>query len=332
MRIGAFLYLCGKFNKMSEKLGIPSVDLADFLSGDTQRKNQFVQDLGAAYEEIGFVALKNHRLSDALSNELYQEVQSFFGLDEDQKKKYEIAGLAGQRGYTGFGKEHAKGRNTGDLKEFWHFGQYVEDNDPIAQEYPANVEVQELDRFNAVGKEAYQTLEDTGRDMLRALALYLGLDEVYFDQHIHNGNSILRPIHYPPITEEPKDAVRAAEHEDINLITLLMGASADGLQVLNKQGEWVGVTALPGQIIVNVGDMLQRHTNNKLRSTTHRVVNPPKEAWGNSRFSIPFFLHPRSEMPLNCLESCVDAENPKAYQDITAGEYLNERLREIGLK
>jgi isopenicillin N synthase-like dioxygenase len=317
---------------MSEKLGIPSVDLADFLSGDAQRKANFVQDLGKAYEEIGFVALKNHRLSDALSAELYQEVQNFFGLEEAQKKQYEIEGLAGQRGYTGFGKEHAKGRNTGDLKEFWHFGQYVEDNDPIAKEYPANVEVAELPRFNAVGKEAYQTLEDTGRDMLRALALYLGLDEFYFDAHIHNGNSILRPIHYPPITEEPKDAVRAAEHEDINLITLLMGASADGLQVLNKQGEWIGVTALPGQIIVNVGDMLQRHTNNKLRSTTHRVVNPPKEAWGSSRFSIPFFLHPRSEMPLNCLANCIDSSKPKQYEDITAGEYLNERLREIGLK
>ncbi len=317
---------------MSEKLGIPSVDLADFLSDDAQRKANFVQDLGKAYEEIGFVALKNHRLSDALSAELYQEVQNFFGLEEAQKKQYEIEGLAGQRGYTGFGKEHAKGRNTGDLKEFWHFGQYVEDNDPIAKEYPANVEVAELPRFNAVGKEAYQTLEDTGRDMLRALSLYLGLDEFYFDAHIHNGNSILRPIHYPPITEEPKDAVRAAEHEDINLITLLMGASADGLQVLNKQGEWLGVTALPGQIIVNVGDMLQRHTNNKLRSTTHRVVNPPKEAWGNSRFSIPFFLHPRSEMPLNCLENCIDSTKPKQYEDITAGEYLNERLREIGLK
>lgn len=317
---------------MSEKLGIPSVDLADFLSGDAQRKANFVQDLGKAYEEIGFVALKNHRLSDALSAELYQEVQHFFGLEEKQKKQYEIDGLAGQRGYTGFGKEHAKGRNTGDLKEFWHFGQYVEDNDPIAKEYPANVEVAELPRFNAVGKEAYQTLEDTGRDMLRALALYLGLDEFYFDAHIHNGNSILRPIHYPPITEEPKDAVRAAEHEDINLITLLMGASADGLQVLNKQGEWLSVTALPGQIIVNVGDMLQRHTNNKLRSTTHRVVNPPKEAWNSSRFSIPFFLHPRSEMPLNCLENCIDPNNPKQYEDITAGEYLNERLREIGLK
>lgn len=317
---------------MSEKLGIPSVDLAEFLSGDPKRKAEFVESLGKAYEEIGFVALKNHRLSDALSSQLYQEVQEFFSLEEETKRLYEIEGMAGQRGYTGFGKEHAKGRNTGDLKEFWHFGQYVEDNDPIAKEYPENVIVKELPKFNSIGKEAYQTLEDTGRDILHALALYLGLDEFYFDAHIHNGNSILRPIHYPPITEEPKDAVRAAEHEDINLITLLMGASADGLQVLNKQGEWVGVTALPGQIIVNVGDMLQRHTNNRLRSTTHRVVNPPKEAWAKSRFSIPFFLHPRAEMPLDCLEICIEDGKPKQYENITAGDYLNERLREIGLK
>lgn len=310
---------------------IPSVDLNDFLSGDPKRKEKFVKTLGQAYEQIGFVALKNHRLSDRLVESLYQQVQHFFNLEEATKKKYEIEGLAGQRGYTSFGQEHAKGRSTGDLKEFWHFGQYVEDEDSIKKEYPENVIVDELPEFNSVGKEAYQTLEQTGRDMLRALALYLGLHEKYFDPHIHNGNSILRPIHYPPITNEPQDAVRAAEHEDINLITLLMGASADGLQVLNKQGEWIGVTALPGQIIVNVGDMLQRHTNNKLRSTTHRVVNPPKEKWGESRFSIPFFLHPRSEMPLNCLEQCIDGANPKQYEDITAGEYLNERLREIGL-
>ncbi|MGB0978426.1 MAG: isopenicillin N synthase family dioxygenase, partial [Croceimicrobium sp.] len=198
--------------------------------------------------------------------------------------------------------------------------------------YPANVDVKELADFNSVGKEAYQTLEATGLDMLRALALYLGLDENYFDAHVHNGNSILRPIHYPPITEEPKDAVRAAEHGDINLITLLMGASADGLQVLNKANEWIPVTALPGQIIVNVGDMMQRHTNNKLRSTIHRVVNPPKEKWAQSRFSIPFFMHPRSEMPLNCLEECITENNPKAYEDITAGGFLEERLKEIGLK
>jgi len=317
---------------MSQSIGIPSVDLNDFLSGDPQRKNAFVQALGKAYEDIGFVALKNHRLSDELSAALYSEVKAFFNLPTDIKAQYEIEGIAGQRGYTGFGKEHAKGRNTGDLKEFWHFGQYVEDGDAIAQEYPENIEVAELPDFNRIGKEAYQTLEATGRDMLRALALYLGLEETYFDAHIHNGNSILRPIHYPPITEEPQDAVRAAEHEDINLITLLMGASADGLQVLNKAGEWIPVTALPGQIVVNVGDMLQRHSNNKLRSTTHRVVNPPREKWAESRFSIPFFLHPRSEMPLDCLPECVDATHPKQYEDITAGGYLDERLKEIGLK
>jgi len=317
---------------MSQSIGIPSVDLNDFLSGDPQRKNAFVQALGKAYEDIGFVALKNHRLSDELSAALYSEVKAFFNLPTDIKAQYEIEGIAGQRGYTGFGKEHAKGRNTGDLKEFWHFGQYVEDGDTIAQEYPENIEVAELPDFNRIGKEAYQTLEATGRDMLRALALYLGLEETYFDAHIHNGNSILRPIHYPPITEEPQDAVRAAEHEDINLITLLMGASADGLQVLNKAGEWIPVTALPGQIVVNVGDMLQRHSNNKLRSTTHRVVNPPREKWAESRFSIPFFLHPRSEMPLDCLPECVDATHPKQYEDITAGGYLDERLKEIGLK
>ena len=317
---------------MSDNQNIPSLNLADFLSGNEELKAKFVHDLGKAYEEIGFVSIKNHGLSDELCEGLYQQVQSFFELPEEIKLKYEIEGLAGQRGYTSFGKEHAKGRNTGDLKEFWHFGQYVEDNDPIAKEYPENVAVDELPVFNKVGKEAYQTLENAGRYMLRALALYLGLHENYFDDKIHNGNSILRPIHYPPITEEPKDAVRAAEHEDINLITLLMGASAEGLEVLNKKGEYIGVTALPDHIVVNVGDMLQRLTNNKLRSTTHRVVNPPKEKWGQSRFSIPFFLHPRSEMSLNCLEGCITDNNPKQYSNITAGEYLNERLQEIGLK
>jgi isopenicillin N synthase-like dioxygenase len=317
---------------MSNQVGIPSIDLADFLSGDETRKAKFVQELGHAYEDVGFVAVKNHTLSDSLSNRLYKEVQAFFTLPEAVKNGYEVEGLAGQRGYTSFGKEHAKGRSEGDLKEFWHFGQYVEDGDAIKKEYPENVEVKELPDFNKAGKEAYQSLQETGKHMLRAIALYLGLDEYYFDAKIHNGNSILRPIHYPPITHEPKSAVRAAEHEDINLITLLMGASADGLQVLNKQGEWIAVTALPEQLVVNVGDMLQRLTNNKLKSTTHRVVNPSRDKWGTSRFSIPFFLHPRSEMKLDCLPSCVTSEHNLHYPPITAGEYLDERLREIGLK
>ena len=311
---------------------IPSVDLSDFTEGNKETKAAFVKELGKAYEEIGFVAVKNHGLSDALCNELYAQVKGFFTLSKEEKEAYEIKGLAGQRGYVSFGKEHAKNKNEGDLKEFWHFGQTVEDNDPIKEEYPDNVQVNELPKFNAVGREVYQKLEETGRDMLRAIALHLNLDENYFDAKIHNGNSILRPIHYPPITHEPKDAVRAAEHEDINLITLLMGASADGLQVLNKSGEWISVTALPDQIVVNVGDMLQRLTNNKLKSTTHRVVNPPREKWGTSRYSIPFFLHPRSEVSLNCLPSCISESKPKNFSDITAGEYLEQRIKELGLK
>jgi isopenicillin N synthase-like dioxygenase len=317
---------------MNHTIGIPSVDLADFLSGDPKRKAQFVQALGKAYEDVGFVAVKNHTLSDDISSRLYKDVQAFFALPESVKATYEIEGLAGQRGYTSFGKEHAKGRSEGDLKEFWHFGQYVDDADPIKKEYPENVEVAEIPDFGKAGKAAYQAIEQTGKHMLRAIALYLGLEETYFDDKIHHGNSILRPIHYPPITHEPKSAVRAAEHEDINLITLLMGASADGLQVLNKQGEWIAVTALPEQLVVNVGDMLQRLTNNKLKSTTHRVVNPPKEKWGLPRYSIPFFLHPRSEMKLDCLPSCVTSEHNLHYPPITAGEYLDERLKEIGLK
>lgn len=312
--------------------GIPSIDLNDFLSGDDQRKEKFVQELGRAYEEIGFVAVKGHLLTDDTSSTLYQQVQNFFNLPLEKKVTFEDPEIAGQRGYVGFGKEHAKGRSEGDLKEFWHFGQTVEGDDPIRSEYPENIFVPELPAFNEYGIKAYKQLEETGKHMLRAIALYLGLDEFYFDAKIKNGNSILRPIHYPPITNEPKSAVRAAEHEDINLITLLMGASAEGLEVLNKQGEWVAITALPEQLVVNVGDMLQRLTNNKLKSTTHRVVNPPREKWGTSRFSIPFFLHPRSEMRLDCLESCVTSSYQLHYEPISAGEYLNERLREIGLK
>ena len=161
---------------------------------------------------------------------------------------------------------------------------------------------------------------------------YLELGEDYFSEHIHLGNSILRAIHYPPITSEPKSAIRAEQHEDINLITLLVGASAEGLEILSKQNEWLPIQADDGEIVVNVGDMLQRLTNDRLKSTTHRVVNPPREKWHTSRYSIPFFLHPKSQMSLACLDSCITTSNPKHYEDYTAGQYLDERLREIGLK
>ena len=314
---------------------IPSLDLADFTSGDPLRKNKFIQDLGAAYNNIGFVAVRNHYLTDALSDKLYSSIKKFFALSDSIKQKYEIPGLAGQRGYIGKGKEHAKGRNTGDLKEFYHIGQEVQDNDPIKNEYPDNVWPVEQPDFAEIGLDVYRRLEKTGVQMLKAIALYLNLPEDYFDAKVKNGNSILRPIHYFPIENPdsvPADAVRAAEHGDINLITLLMGASADGLQVLRKDGRWIPITALPEQLVVNVGDMLERLTNKKLKSTIHRVVNPPRHLMNNPRYSIPFFMHPRSEMDLTCLPNCVDAEHPKLWEDITAGDFLNQRLKEIGLK
>ncbi len=310
---------------------IPSVDLADFISGDPKRKQKFVDEIGKAYEEIGFVALKNHFLDNDLEENLYKEVKTFFDLPLEVKKKYEIEGLAGQRGYISFGKEHAKGKKEGDLKEFWHFGQEPAADANLTEEYPENVQVAELKNFNKVGMEAYRMLEKTGIYVLRALALYIGLEEHYFDHWASNGNSILRPIHYPPITEEPKGAVRAGAHGDINLITLLMGASTGGLQVLRKDGEWIDAVPQEDELVINVGDMLERHTNNKLRSTIHRVINPPKDQWDKPRYSIPFFMHPRSEMRLDCLEECIDEENPKQYEDITAGDFLHQRLVEIGL-
>lgn len=312
-------------------MAIPTVDLADFLSGDAQKKKNFVAALGKAYEEVGFVGVKNHGLTDDLIEDLYSYVQQFFSLPLTQKKQYEKEELAGQRGYTSFGKEHAKGSDAPDLKEFYQYGQVPRDNFN-EEEYPPNVEVDEVIGFNKTFENAYRSFEKSGKAMLQAIALYLGLNEFYFDDYVHNGNSILRAIHYPPITSEPKSAIRAEQHEDINLITLLIGASADGLEILNNNNEWVPVTSLPEQIVVNVGDMLQRLTNNKLKSTTHRVVNPKREFWHTSRFSIPFFLHPKSSMSLECLASCVDENHPKKYEDATAGEYLDERLREIGLK
>lgn len=316
-------------------VNIPRLDLNDYIQGnDAQRKN-FSDGIGKAFNETGFVTIANHGMSKELMAELYVEVKKLFELSEDIKKKYEIVELAGQRGYTSKGREKAKDSNTPDLKEFWQVGQFVEGEVMPKDEYPDNIMVDELPRFNEITKEVFKKLEFAGTHILRAIAVYLGLEESYFDAKIKNGNSILRGIHYFPIADPDSlspDAVRAGAHEDINLITLLIGASADGLEVLTREGDWYPIKAHVDDIVVNVGDMLQRLTNNKLKSTTHRVVNPPRELMGTSRYSVPFFLHPRSEMSLACLDSCIDAENPKAYDDYTAGQYLDERLREIGLK
>jgi isopenicillin N synthase-like dioxygenase len=312
---------------------IPSLDLAVFCKGTPAQRKEFVTRLGEAYSNIGFVAIRNHFLQEGVRSRLYNAIQTFFALPDDVKNKYEIRGLAGQRGYTTKGREHAKGRNTGDLKEFYHVGQEGDDSD-LAY-YPANVWPEEVPGFRNAALEAFRALEETGLYMLRAIALYLDLEESYFDERVRGGNSILRPIHYFPIDDPdsvPADAVRAAEHGDINLITLLMGASAEGLEVLRRDGKWIAITALPEQLVVNVGDMLERLTNGRLRSTIHRVVNPPRERMNTPRYSIPFFMHPRSEVDLSCLASCIDDDHPKRFVDITAGEFLDQRLAEIGLK
>lgn len=320
---------------MTENVNIPRLDLHDYINGTPQQKKRFSDEIGRAYNDTGFVTIANHGMTQELMDELYTEVKKFFSLPEEIKKKYEKAELAGQRGYTSKGKEKAKDSKTPDLKEFWQRGQEVTDGDPVKNEYPDNLLVDELPQFNKITREVYERLEYAGKYLLRAIAVYLGLPEEYFDDKVHNGNSILRAIHYFPIEDPeslPPDAVRAGAHEDINLITLLIGASADGLEVLTRDGEWFPVKANAEDIVVNVGDMLQRLTNNKLRSTTHRVVNPPRELMKTSRYSVPFFLHPKSNMDLTCLDSCIDENHPKAYANITAGEYLDERLREIGLK
>ncbi len=308
---------------------IPSLDISDFTSGDPARKSQFVQDLGTAFNNIGFVCIKNHGLSEDLRLKLYDSVQQFFKQPDDVKKKYEFPELSGQRGYIGKGKETAKGFKVADLKEFYHVGQPAPEG-----EMPHNIFPEEVPEFKEYTLKVYETFENTGKTLLRAIAVYLGLDENYFEDKVRNGDSILRALHYFPLDPAtvPDGAVRAAAHGDINLITLLMGASAEGLEVLRRDGKWIAITALPDQIVVNVGDMLDRLTNHNLKSTIHRVVNPPREKMNTSRYSIPFFMHPRGDMNLTCLESCVDANHPKLYVDMTAGEFLNERLIELGLK
>ncbi|MDB5240747.1 MAG: flavonol synthase, partial [Spirosoma sp.] len=277
----------------------------------------------------GFVAIRNHGLTDDVTKRLYESAQAFFSAPDPVKQQYEHPELNGQRGYIGKGKETAKGFKVADLKEFYHIGQ----PEPMG-DMPANVLPAEYPEFGDAALTAYKILENAGKMLLRAIALYLELPETYFDDKVQNGDSILRALHYFPLDPDttPDGAVRAAAHGDINLITLLMGASAEGLEVLRRDGKWIAITALPDQVIVNVGDMLDRLTNHKLKSTIHQVVNPPREKMNQSRYSIPFFMHPRADMDLSCLESCVDQQHPKLYVDMTAGDFLNERLMELGLK
>ncbi len=310
---------------------IPVVDLQDFLRGTKAQRDDFVATTGDALVQLGFFALEGHGVDSDLIQQAYDQAEEFFLKSESEKKSFENAAIKGQRGYTSFGREHAKGNNNPDLKEFWHVGRSVYQNPALAKEYPQNIWPSFNNSFKPVFSDLFNRLDVCSLELLKACSLYIGQPADYFSDMAQDGNSILRIIHYPPIDESMHpSSIRAAAHEDINLITLLCESTASGLELLENSGKWRPIPSIKGQIIVDAGDMLQNVTNGYFKSTTHRVVNP-----GNSRerrFSMPFFVHPRSEIDLTPDPYCVGKTGGKpSYRNITAGQFLQQRLAEIGL-
>lgn len=292
----------------------------------------FAAALGRSYAQYGFAVVSDHGLSQELIDATLGCFKSFFGWPEAEKRRYHQPGLAGARGYTPFGIETAKGARAHDLKEFWHTGRDLPPDHAYRAWMPENVWVEEIVGFREHVRTLYAAMDAFGRQMLQAIARYLGLAEDFFESKVNVGNSLLRVLHYPPVPLEAAGAVRAAAHEDINVITLLLGAEEGGLEILTKEGRWLPVNPPPGCVVVNIGDMLQRMTNHVLPSTTHRVVNPPLARAGHARYSMPFFLHFNPDVLIEPLPGCVTADNPNRYPEpITAQGYLEERLREIRL-
>lgn len=308
---------------------IPTLDIRRY---DTDR-DAFVAELGAAYREWGFAGISGHGIPQSDIDAAYAAFKAFFALPEETKLKYHVPGSGGARGYTPFGVETAKGSKHFDLKEFWHIGREVPDDFPHREVMPPNQWPEEVQGFREHGYGLYQALDALGSRVLSALALHIGLPEDWFADKTDYGNSILRPIHYPPITADDIPNVRAGAHGDINLITLLVGASAAGLEVKSHEGEWVPFTSDADTIVVNIGDMLERLTNHVYPSTIHRVVNPPGDEARKPRYSVPFFLHPNPDFLIEVLPSCITPDNPNRNPEpITAQGFLEERLREIKLK
>jgi isopenicillin N synthase-like dioxygenase len=309
---------------MSEQ--IPTLSLRDVES------ERFVQHLGAAYENYGFVIIADHGIPQPLIDRFLSLYKTFFAWSEGDKHRYHIKGSGGARGYTPFGIETAKGSEHFDLKEFWHVGRELPTVHPYRHYMADNVWIDEIPGFKETSLEMFETFDRTGRRLLSAIARVLKLPPDFFEDKVQLGNSVLRVIHYPPMPPNPKESIRAGAHEDINVITLLLGAEEPGLQVLTRPGTWLSVNPAPGSMVVNVGDMLQRLTNGVLRSTSHRVINPIRDRAQNARFSMPFFLHFNPDFPIAALPSCIGPGKPQPLPPILAEEYLQERLREIKLK
>ncbi|MGA0585610.1 isopenicillin N synthase family dioxygenase [Dyella sp. KRB-257] len=307
---------------------VPTLDIRRY---DTDR-DAFVAELGAAYREFGFCCISGHGIDKALVDGAYDAFQRFFALPTETKMKYHVPGSGGARGYTPFKVETAKDSAHPDLKEFWHVGREIPRDSKFADVMAPNLWPTEVPDFKRYGYGLFEALDALGTRVLRALALHVGLPENYFEDKTDLGNSILRPIHYPPITRDDIPNVRAGAHEDINFITLLVGASAEGLEVLTREGEWLPITTEGDAIVVNIGDMLQRLTNHVYPSTTHRVVNPKNDNARKPRYSVPFFLHPNPDVVLDPVPECITPDNPSRYDSsITSHEYLLQRLREIKL-
>ena len=295
---------------------------------------RFSQEIGDSFKTFGFALVKDHGLDPALIADAWRLTAEFFALPEAEKRSYFIEGQGGARGYTAFGTEIAKGAKAHDLKEFWHVGRDLPAGHPLADSsMPPNIWPARPEAFRETFETLYAEFGRVGATILSRIATYLGLDHQWFDPAIADGNSVLRLLHYPPIEDAKGGAIRAGAHEDINLITLLLGAEEAGLELLTSQGEWMGVFPPEGALVVNIGDMLQRLTNHVLPSTTHRVRNPDGARTGFSRYSMPYFLHLRSDFRFVTLPQCITPANPDRYPvSISADDYLQERLREIGLK
>jgi isopenicillin N synthase-like dioxygenase len=311
---------------------IPLVNLAHYRTGTPQERARFVQVFGDALKEFGFVSVEGHGVDDGLIRRTYADVERFFQLPEDVKRCYVVPGGAGQRGYTGYGQEHAKNRTVGDLKEFWHVGRDLPSTHPhFSPHYGPNLWPDEVPSFRTNTVALFNALDEAAAVMLHALADYFGVARTTFSAMARDGNSILRLIHYPPLQERfIPGGVRAAEHEDINLITLLCEGTASGLELLTRDGEWIPVDTLRGQLVVDSGDMLSRVTNNVIPSTTHRVVNPRSAQEDTTRYSMPFFVHPYPRCVLEPLPATERSDSPMM-PPITADAFLQQRLREIGL-
>ncbi len=315
---------------MSPTRNIPTIDLDDYLTGDAADRDRMVKTLGDGLVEFGFLNVEGHGIDSDLVRGTYDLWQRFFALPEEVKKRY--AGVDdGSRGFTPFGVEHAKDSPLPDLKEFWHVGQEPPAGHLLHGVYPGNVWPVEIPEIRQPTQRLYKTLERVAENLLRALADYFDLPRETFASMMQAGNSVLRVIHYPPVSPEHDPAVRASAHEDINLITLLCEATDSGLEILTREGDWLAVETGEGQIVVDAGDMLSRCTNGVVPATTHRVVNPPSAA-NRERYSMPFFVHPFPSCDLAVKERFVSADHPPKFPPITAGEFLDQRLREIGLK